>query len=85
MSALEAMLLGLVQGLTEFFPVSSSGHLVIFQRLLAVEAPIELGLARRVVGSALGRPPGSLSDPLVVRDLRRSGEPESGCESRQKT
>jgi len=31
---LEHFLLGLVQGLTEFLPVSSSGHLVIFQKIL---------------------------------------------------
>jgi undecaprenyl-diphosphatase len=31
--AIEAVLLGAVQGLTEFFPVSSSGHLAIFQAL----------------------------------------------------
>ncbi len=34
MSFLHAMVLGLLQGLTEFLPVSSSGHLVIAQHLL---------------------------------------------------
>ena len=29
MSIIEALILGLVQGLTEFLPVSSSGHLAI--------------------------------------------------------
>ena len=37
MSWLQALLLGLVQGLTEFLPVSSSGHLMIFRELLGVD------------------------------------------------
>jgi undecaprenyl-diphosphatase len=37
MDCLEALILGIVQGLTEFLPVSSSGHLQIGQALLGVE------------------------------------------------
>ncbi len=37
MSWWQAVLLGIVQGLTEFLPVSSSGHLTIGQSLLGVE------------------------------------------------
>lgn len=39
MNLTEAALLGLIQGLTEFLPVSSSGHLVIFQYLLGLQEP----------------------------------------------
>jgi undecaprenyl-diphosphatase len=35
----EAVILGIVQGLTEFFPVSSSGHLVIGEELLGLTVP----------------------------------------------
>ena len=38
MDWLQALLLGLVQGLTEFLPVSSSGHLAIGKALLGVES-----------------------------------------------
>ena len=38
----EAILLGLVQGLTEFLPVSSSGHLVIGREVLGVQASEDL-------------------------------------------
>lgn len=38
----EAIILGLVQGLTEFLPVSSSGHLVIGRELLGIESSGDL-------------------------------------------
>lgn len=38
MSWFEALILGLVQGLTEYLPVSSSGHLTIGQELLGVSS-----------------------------------------------
>ncbi len=37
MDTLQAVLLGLLQGLTEYLPVSSSGHLVIASKLLGIE------------------------------------------------
>ena len=40
MNWLEALLLGLVQGLTEFLPVSSSGHLTIGQELLNLNTSV---------------------------------------------
>ena len=42
MDWIEATLLGLLQGLTEFLPVSSSGHLEIGKELLGIEATDDL-------------------------------------------
>lgn len=39
MTVLQAVILGFIQGITEFLPVSSSGHLVLGQHLLKVENP----------------------------------------------
>lgn len=42
MDWIQAIVLGLVQGLTEFLPVSSSGHLAIGKEILGVEAAEDL-------------------------------------------
>lgn len=39
MSIIQAIILGIVQGVAEFLPVSSSGHLAVFQTLLGLENP----------------------------------------------
>lgn len=46
MSLFDAIILGLLQGLTEFLPVSSSGHLVLTQAILNVNDP---GVAFEVI------------------------------------
>ena len=37
MSLLQAIIMGIIQGVTEFLPVSSSGHLAIFKILFHME------------------------------------------------
>ena len=42
MGILEAILLGIIQGIAEFLPISSSGHLAIFQKLFGMD---EVGIS----------------------------------------
>lgn len=44
----KSLLLGLIQGITEWLPVSSSGHLVLSQELLGVEVPVAYDLLLHV-------------------------------------
>ena len=40
MNILESIFLGIIQGITEWLPISSSGHLVIFQQFMNLEVPL---------------------------------------------
>ncbi len=53
MNWIEALILGIVQGLTEFLPVSSSGHLEIGKHLLGVEATDNLSFTIVVHGATV--------------------------------
>lgn len=45
MDVVTAILLGVVQGITEWLPVSSSGHLVIFEHLSGEKPPVAFDIA----------------------------------------
>jgi len=39
MTFFQALILSIVQGITEFLPISSSGHLVLFQKIFRIDSP----------------------------------------------
>ena len=53
MSLIEAILLGIIQGLTEFLPVSSSGHLELGKSLLGIEATSDVTFTVVVHGATV--------------------------------
>lgn len=61
MDWLEALILGIIQGLTEFLPVSSSGHLEIGKEMLNVEASENMQFTLVVHGATV------LSTIVVLR------------------
>lgn len=61
MTFLEALLLGIIQGLTEFLPVSSSGHLELGSYILGIESSDNLLFAILVHGAT------ALSTVVVFR------------------
>ena len=79
MTVLEAILLGTLQGLTEFLPISSSGHLVLAQHFLGVQEGgvfIDvmlhlgtLGAVAAVYGRDVSRLAGVLARALFSSDL----------------
>ena len=74
MSYFEAIILGLVQGLAEFLPISSSGHLALLQQAFGIHEDkvllfavllhvgyLDFGL-HRILEGHLGTDRGALSD-----------------------
>lgn len=76
MSIFEALILGLIQGLTEFIPISSSGHLVIAQYFMSGASEhlflewINIGTVLALVIYFWPRIIGIIRDIFVKRDYR---------------
>lgn len=83
MTILQAVILGLVQGLTEFLPVSSSGHLVLLNNIFGIRegqaffaVMVHLGtliaviiVLRKEIAEILRRPFGRMTWLLIVSTI----------------
>ena len=49
MDWIDALILGIVQGLAEYLPISSSGHLEIFRQILGIDIPSDQTLQFDVI------------------------------------
>ena len=76
MSIIEALILGIIQGLTEFIPISSSGHLVAAQYFMSGASEhlflewINIGTVLALVIFFRHRIWGAIKDVFVGRDYR---------------
>lgn len=80
LEVLKALVLGIVQGLTEFLPVSSSGHLELARVILQDESTAEVGLLMSVVlhfGTALATVFVFRKDIVKLLQNALTGEKES--------
>jgi undecaprenyl-diphosphatase len=90
MTLLESLLLGIVQGATEFLPISSSGHLVLGQYVLELREPDPLfdvllhvgtllavvGFYRRDVADVVSGLREGVGEAATHGDWKRAFEPE---------
>ena len=61
------LILGVVQGVTEFFPISSSGHLVLFEDFLGIKIMEDGNLLNVFINKEGGRK----ATALFIDDLER--------------
>lgn len=94
MSFWRAIFLGIVQGVTEFLPISSSGHLAILQNLfhfsvsgasqLLFDVMLHIGTLLAVLAAYRKDLSGALRSVPSALHLRSSGGPSAGAGSRAK-
>jgi undecaprenyl-diphosphatase len=73
-----AISLGIVQGITEWLPISSSGHLVLLQELMGLKAPLSFDLALHLgtlvaVCAYLRKELLGIARPVLAMDTKSEG------------
>ncbi len=78
-SPLQAVLLGAVEGLTEFLPVSSTGHLILVSSLLGLQGEAVKTFEIVIQAGALGAVAGLYRERVVSMLRGLLGKNPSGC------
>ncbi len=78
MSIPEALMLGLIQGVTEWLPVSSSGHLALYQQFAGIDVPLVFNILLHFASLGVILTVFRKRIAEILRSFHKNGDEENG-------